>query len=252
MERLSGFTFEDVEGMRAASVDTTAVVRACMVSLLEGCMLHGVFHGDLHGGNLFVRPDGKVALLDFGITGRLDERKRLAFLRLIVGSTTNDVRSQLAALIDLGALPEGTDLDELIDDLGLEGPVKDPTKMTADELTNELREITKKLLGYGAKMPKELMLYVKDMLFIDAALATLAPEVDLFGEIAWIAGHFATRHGDRIAADIGIDVKGLEVDLDGFKGAIGLEEPVDHFTHADLQKRRQLLRKRFEEKRSRR
>ena len=36
-------------------------------------MLHGVFHGDLHGGNLFVLPDGRTALLDFGITGRLDE-----------------------------------------------------------------------------------------------------------------------------------------------------------------------------------
>ena len=43
-------------------------------------MLYGVFHGDLHGGNLFVLPDGRTVLLDFGITGRLDETKRLAFL----------------------------------------------------------------------------------------------------------------------------------------------------------------------------
>jgi len=42
-----------------------------MISFLEGAMLYGVFHGDLHGGNLFVRPDGRLALLDFGITGRL-------------------------------------------------------------------------------------------------------------------------------------------------------------------------------------
>ena len=48
-------------------------------------MLYGVFHGDLHGGNLLVRHDGRVGLLDFGITGRLDETERLALLRLIMG-----------------------------------------------------------------------------------------------------------------------------------------------------------------------
>ena len=52
-----------------------------LIAFLEGALLYGVFHGDLHGGNLLVHADGHVALLDFGITGRLDESKRLAFLR---------------------------------------------------------------------------------------------------------------------------------------------------------------------------
>ena len=252
MERLSGFAFDDVEGMRAAGVDMAAVVRACMVLLMEGCMLHGVFHGDLHGGNLFVRADATVALLDYGITGRLDETRRLAFLRLIIGTTTNDIKAQLGALIDLGALPKGTDLDQLIVDLGIEGPVKDPTKMTADEMTAELQDITKKLLGYGAKMPKELMLFVKDLLFIDAALTTLAPEIDLFAEIGWIASHFASKHGARIAADIGVDIRQMRPDLDGMRGAMGIAEPIESLTHAELQKRRQLIRSRFEDKRRKR
>jgi ubiquinone biosynthesis protein len=249
MERLSGFSFEDVAGMRAAGVDTTAVVRACMVLLMEGCMLHGVFHGDLHGGNLLVREDGSVALLDYGITGRLDDRKRLAFLRLMIGSTSGDVRDQLAALSDLGALPPGTDLDAVIDDLGLEGPVKDPTKMSPDEITGELQEITKKLLGYGARMPKELMLFVKDLLFIDAALTTLAPDVDLFAEIGWIAGHFAQKHGERIAGDIGVDITTMKPDVESMRAGLGIEDPVDRLTHADLQARRKQIRERFEAQR---
>jgi len=36
MERLDGFAFDDVAGMRAAGVDTAAVIRACLVSVLEG------------------------------------------------------------------------------------------------------------------------------------------------------------------------------------------------------------------------
>ena len=249
MERLDGFSWDDVAGMKAAGIDTSAVVRAGLVAFMEGCVLFGVFHGDLHGGNLFVQPDGRVALLDYGITGRLDETRRLAFLRLLMGGTANDVRIQLEALRDLGALPLDTNLDDVIRDLRLDQPVKDPTQMSADELIGEIRELTKALLGYGARMPKELMLFVKNMIFLDGALATLAPDVDIFAEITYLATYFATQHGDRIAKDIGIDPRTIEVDLDGMKASMGLTPDVGRITHRELQERRELIRKRMEERR---
>ena len=243
-ERLSGYVWDDAAGMRAGGIDTEAVVRASMVAFLEGVMLHGVFHGDLHGGNLFVLADGRVALLDHGITGRLDESKRLAFLRLMLAGTTNDVRLQVQSLCQLGALPLDTDV--VIRDLKLDGPVKDPTKMTPDELIGEIRDITKALLGYGARMPKELMLYVKDLLFLDGAMATLAPNLDLFGTLTEIAMHFATQHGARIASDVGIDMSTQMIDITAFKASIGVEAHVDTLTYAELQERRALIAKRMD------
>jgi ubiquinone biosynthesis protein len=218
-----------------------------MIAFLEGAMLYGVFHGDLHGGNLFVRPDGRVALLDYGITGRLNEAKRLAFLRLLMGGTVNDVKVQMAALRDLGALPADTDLDAVIHDLGIDQPVQDPTQMEPEELIGEIRELTKALLAYGARMPKELMLFVKDLLFLDGALATLAPDVDLFQEITQVATYFATRYGERIAQDVGIDPRQQVVDLEGFKASMGLGNDVETLTYRDLQERRETIRRRMEE-----
>jgi ubiquinone biosynthesis protein len=247
MERLSGFSFDDVRGMREAGIDTAAVVRALMISFLEGATLFGVFHGDLHGGNLFVRTDGTVALMDYGITGRLDEPRRLAFLRMLMGGTINDPTMQLAALRDLGALPADTDLDAVIKDLGIDQPVKDPTTMAPEELLAEIREITKKLLAYGARFPKVLMLYVKDLLFLDGALATLAPDVDLFAEVTHIANYFAQRYGERIAADVGVDPRQQIVDLDGVRAQLGVTSDVQQMSHRDLQARRELIRQRMEE-----
>src|SRR5690606_18731788 len=129
--------FDDREGMLAAGVDTTAVIRTGLIAFMEGALLHGIFHGDLHGGNLFVQPDGRTALLDFGITGRLSDTRRLAFLRLMLGATTDDPRAQLAALRDLGALPLDTDLDAVVRDLGLDRPPVDPTTLTGEELVHE-------------------------------------------------------------------------------------------------------------------
>jgi ubiquinone biosynthesis protein len=252
MERLSGFAFDDVEGMRRAGIDTEAVVRAGMVAVLEGAVLFGVFHGDLHGGNLFVLPDGRTALLDYGITGRLDEPRRLAFLRMLMGATVNDVRLQLGALRDLGALPADTDLDAVIVDLDLEGPVKDPTLMSADELLIEIREITKKLLSYGARMPKELMLFVKDLLFLNAAIATLAPDIDILAEITNIAEHFSRLHADRIMRDVGIDPRSIQVDTSGFLASMGIAEEREGVTFRELQERREIIRHRMEERAKRR
>jgi ubiquinone biosynthesis protein len=115
MERLDGFRFSDVDGMHAAGIDTEAVVRAGMVGFLEGCMMHGIFHGDLHGGNLFVLPSGKTALLDFGITARLTEARRLALLSLLVGASNGDIPTQVTALRDLGAFPDDVDVQYVID-----------------------------------------------------------------------------------------------------------------------------------------
>jgi ubiquinone biosynthesis protein len=246
MERLDGFAFDDVAGMRDAGIDTEAIVRTGMIGFMEGCMLHGIFHGDLHGGNLFVMADGRTALLDFGITGRMGETRRQAFLRLLLAGSTNNVTGQLAALRDLGALPPDTDLGAVVADLGLDRPPLDPTSLTPDELIAEIQHVVKSLLGYGARMPKELMLFVKNLMFLDGAIARLAPDLDLFAEITQIAIYFATRHGETIAGDIGIDPRAVDLDLSGVKASFGVDpEQVPSLTYRDLQARRELIRERF-------
>jgi ubiquinone biosynthesis protein len=246
MEHLHGFSWGDADGMRVAGIDTAAVLRSSLIAFLEGALLYGVFHGDLHGGNMMVQSDGTVALLDFGITARLDERKRQAFLRLQMGASTNNVTVQVEALRDLGALPADSDIEAVIRDLNLERPPIDPTTLTADEMMAELREVTKALLGYGARLPKELMLFVKNMLFLNGAMATMAPDVDILGEIVAIVTYFTERHGERIAREVGFEVSGDTIDLDGYRAAMGFTEDVDAITFRDLQERRELIAKRLE------
>ena len=245
MERLHGFKFDDVAGMRAAGVDTEGVVRTAMVALMEGAMIAGIFHGDLHGGNLLVLPDGRTGLLDYGIVGRLGDERRQAFLRLMVGATTNDLEGQMAALRDLGALPADADLRAAIRDLGLDQPMIDPTTLTGEEILDEVQRMVKALLGYGASMPKELMLYVKNMVFLDGAIATLAPDLDILAEITNIAMLFASRHGEQLGRDLGFDPRAVPIDLAGVKQGFGVDPSTTRLTHRDLQARRALIQQRM-------
>jgi ubiquinone biosynthesis protein len=247
MERLDGMKYEDVDGIRAAGVDGAHVLRSMLISFLEGAMIYGVFHGDLHGGNLLVRRDGRVALFDYGMTGRMDEPQRLAFLRMMMTGAVNDVRGQIAAFRDLGALPPDVDIGELIRVLKIDRPVKDPTKMEPDELVREIQDVLRGLMAQGARLPKHLMLYVKNMLFFDGAIAHLAPDLNMFEEIARIYGYFAATHAARISSDIGFDPSQNPLDLTGVKASFGLEEDVESITHHQLRKRRAAIQKRIED-----
>ena len=247
MERLDGFNFSDVEGMRAAGVNTDKVVRSGMVGFLEGAMMHGIFHGDLHAGNLFVLPSGRIALLDFGITARLPESKRLALLSLLVGATNGDIRSQVAAMRDLGALPPDADIETVIDQLGFDRPPVDPTQLSADELVGELQRSIRTLLALGARLPKELMLFVKNLVFLDGAMATLAPDLDLFEEIEAISLMFAQKHGERIMQQLGLQRQAdWKPDLSSVKAGFGLDETAERLTHREIQARRAQVRKTYE------
>ncbi len=246
MERLDGFNFNDVAGMKEAGVDTHDVIRTGMIGFLEGAFLHGVFHGDLHGGNLFVLPDGRTGLVDFGITGRLSEKERLAFLKMMMTATSNDIPGQVEALRDLGALPADTNIQAVIKDLGLDRPPLDPTSLEPEELVAEMQRVVKALLGYGARIPKSLMLYIKNLIFIDGSIATLAPELDMFSVMTEIATHFATNHGASIATQLGMAQESWNIDMDGIKAGFGVDpEQTDRLTYEELQQRRALIRKRL-------
>ncbi len=84
--------------------------RRCLASTLLRSTLHGLFakglvHGDLHAGNLgcrYGRETPELVLYDFGCLLRLDERRRLALLRLIIGLREGDGLDVAACLVELG------------------------------------------------------------------------------------------------------------------------------------------------------
>ncbi|MCZ7630324.1 MAG: AarF/UbiB family protein [Microthrixaceae bacterium] len=111
MERLPGRSYTSVH------VDPEVgrrLFRFAVQSALELTLLFGVFHGDLHAGNILLDEDsGMLSLVDFGILGRLDEAQRIALGQLMVAFAHGDVRRELEAMVDFGAIPADFDLSVL-------------------------------------------------------------------------------------------------------------------------------------------
>lgn len=196
--REQAMVIEYVPGSRIEEVDPrlgARIIDTLAATVLEGALLGGVFHGDLHPGNMAFTPGGDVVLYDFGIVARLDEAERSAFLGLVAGGMSGNWQQQLQGLVGLGALPGDGDLDALGRELGLDRPAVDPSSLAPEELAREAGRLARVLLDAGARLPKPLMLWGKNLAFLDATVGRLCPDRDLIQLITGVMTSFFSRHG---------------------------------------------------------
>lgn len=235
MERLHGHRTDDEAALLAAGIDPAPVFRALMVSFLEGAMIHGVFHGDLHGGNMMVSPGGRPAIFDFGITGRFTDTKRLALLGLMITMTIQDGVAMLGHLRDLGGLPPGADVAALAEELQLDELLSmDPNDLSPEALGLQMRETMHRLVLHGAKLPKEMFLYMKGMVYLNGAISTVAADVDMFEEMGHLYDLFTTTHTDVLAGFVDVnDLPEQDVLTDFLRRQTGVQG--DAATYQELQ-----------------
>ncbi|HZQ26421.1 MAG TPA: AarF/UbiB family protein [Acidimicrobiales bacterium] len=182
MERIDGIRFHDVEAMKAAGIDTARLLRMGVQTVVEGVLLHGFFHGDLHAGNIVVLEDGTFVLFDFGIVGRLTESVRTRLAQYLIAVTTNDYESMVRALRAFGSIPKDVDLEDMAAEIQrLYEPFVQDGVIVA-QLGELMNTMIRSMVRYKVRIPRELVLLSKQMLYLEGAARTLAPEIDLLEE----------------------------------------------------------------------
>ncbi len=204
MERLEGTHFDDLAAMQAAGVDTAGLLLAGVRSLVEGATVFGRFHGDLHAGNTICLPGGRFGLVDFGICARLDDGERAGLRHLLIGIATRDVASQLRGLDAMGAIPEETDRRELLARLTL-GADRAET-LSVDDLRDGAPEVMSVFVEHRLSLPAALVLFFKDVLYLNGSTRLLAPGLDLLSAFSGLNEHFASKYGRAALDDRAPDV----------------------------------------------
>lgn len=218
MERIDGFSTDDESALAGAGIDPAPVFRALMIAFLEGSMIHGAFHGDLHGGNMVVRPDGRPAIFDFGITGRFEASKRSALLGLLATAATQDGVALLGHFRDLGGLAPDVDIERVASEVGIrELFAQSGDDMSPEAVALRMRESLHRIVANGGRLPKELFLFVKGMVYLSGAISRLAAEVDIFAEMGHLYEAIAINHAEQLAGVV--DIANLP-DVDTMKGQL--------------------------------
>jgi ubiquinone biosynthesis protein len=120
MERVTGTPLGSAEAVLSAMGPTRRreIATALLETVLDGVLDHGLFHVDLHPGNVLVERDGSLVLLDLGSVGRIDTTTRRAIGALLAALGAGDSLAATDALLELVDRPERVDDRELERDLG--------------------------------------------------------------------------------------------------------------------------------------
>lgn len=205
MERMPGIRYTDAAAAHP-ELDGQRIVRLAVQGVLEHALLYGVFHGDLHAGNVLIDEAGNFSLVDFGIAGRLDASQRAALCRLVIGFARNDFAAQVAAVAEFGALPPGIDLEPLIrqfaeESTALLAAVDRPlSQLDFGTLTAQVSRAIRLLAEHRFRQPTELVLFSKNLLYLNGLCNTFAPDINLLSEIAPVFLYFQTKYPKEIAA----------------------------------------------------
>ena len=102
MEFVDGIKVTDVAGLRAAGLDPADVVQTLMRIYVRMILAYGFFQADPHPGNLFVKPNGQIVLLDFGLSKDLSPGFGLGMFELMFSLMTLNEAAMLKAFTALG------------------------------------------------------------------------------------------------------------------------------------------------------
>lgn len=111
---IEGMPLNNPEAIAAACDDREALVQTIASAYGHQIMVDGLFQADPHPGNLFLLPDGRVALLDFGLAKALPGAVRLGFARLVMAASERDPAAVVAAFRELGVKTKSQDPREVL------------------------------------------------------------------------------------------------------------------------------------------
>ncbi len=109
LERIAGLRIDNAAGVQAAGHDTQRIMAIAAEVFFRQVFVDGFFHADMHPGNVFVRPDGGLAVVDFGIMGRLDAAGQDFMADVLLGFLKRDFRLVADTHAKAGFLPRGQD-----------------------------------------------------------------------------------------------------------------------------------------------
>ncbi|HRP38609.1 MAG: AarF/ABC1/UbiB kinase family protein [Chitinophagales bacterium] len=117
MEFVRGCKITDVRQLREWGIKPEKVVERGMDIYLTQIFEHGFFHGDPHPGNVLVRQDGTIILLDFGMVGQLMKKDKYAFAGIFIAMSRSDAREMAVQFRKLAVEDNITDMRQFVYDL---------------------------------------------------------------------------------------------------------------------------------------
>ncbi|QDP18801.1 2-polyprenylphenol 6-hydroxylase [Sphingomonas xanthus] len=180
LEWVDGIKLSKRDELIAAGHDPKQLATTLVRAFLRQAVVDGYFHADLHQGNLFALPDGRLAAIDFGIMGRINRQARLWLAEILYGLITGNYRRVAEIHFEAQYVPPHHDVDEFATALRAVGepirglPVKD---ISIGRMLEGLFAITR---DFDMMTQPHLLLLQKTMVMEEGVATALDPDINMW------------------------------------------------------------------------
>jgi ubiquinone biosynthesis protein len=175
-----GVNMGENDALDAAGHDRQALATRVLQLFLSHALRDGLFHADMHQGNLKVAANGDIIAYDFGIMGRIDEYTRRVYAEILFGFIRRDYRRIAEVHFEAGYVPRDRDVDEFARALRAVGePIfgMDASRISMAHLLSYLFEVTER---FGMETRTELILLQRTMVVVEGVARSLNGRMDIW------------------------------------------------------------------------
>lgn len=180
LEWASGLPLSSPDALLQPGLDRKALADKLIRAFLAQALDHGVFHADLHEGNLFVAAPAEVVAIDFGIVGRLGPAERRYLADILWGFLQRDYDKVAQTHFDAGYVPAGHSVAAFAQALRAVGePLfgRNASQISMSRVLIQLFEIT---ALFDMRLRPELVLLQKTMMTVEGVARRIDPDHDIW------------------------------------------------------------------------
>ncbi|WP_373008271.1 AarF/UbiB family protein [Hyphomonas sp.] len=226
-----------------SAIDRVALANDITRGFLTHAIEHGVFHADMHEGNIIITPEGKVALVDFGIIGRIGMTERRFLAEILWGFLKRDYTRIAEVHFEAGYVPSTQSVGDFAQALRSIGePVhgKPAEEVSMGRVLLQLFDYTH---TFGMAMRPELVLLQKTMVQVEGVARGIDPGHNIWNASepvvgAWVRRSFGPEGAARLISgnlrEVTNRLKRLPEVMDRFEASLAgpatpLPPPRDRF-----------------------
>ena len=180
-EFIEGIPGRNLAAADHAGLDRKILARRGARAVLKMIVEDGFFHADPHPGNVFYLPGNRLAFIDFGMVGRLNEERRDQMIQLMLGMVRREPARVAEVMLDWSG-DVSVDEDSLI--LEIQAFVDQYYGIPLKQLSlgAMLTDLVAILREYRIALPSDLALLIKAFITLDGMGRELDPDFDMAGE----------------------------------------------------------------------
>lgn len=179
-EWISGISVYDLHAITEAGHLPKVVARNLLYAFFNQAFRDGFFHADVHPGNLFVREDGKLVPVDFGIMGQIDQETRLYVAEILKGFLERDYEYVAKVHFDAGYVPKHQHKEAFaIACRSIGEPIfgRSINEISIATLLTQLFKITK---DFDMETQPQLLLLQKTLVLVEGVAGILDADINMW------------------------------------------------------------------------